>query len=121
MIKNYNEETKIEDVIEHLDGMLDKLWSIVVAEICKDFMPRNMASIFIESTMTHKDLHCLKRIDAHGVLKGVIPTSICREMKKWSKEDNDIDMGWERTDGFTYGFRVKEVKSYASFMLESYE
>ena len=30
-------------------------------------------------------------------------------------------MGWERTDGFTYGVRVKEVNSYASFMLESYE
>ena len=42
-------------------------------------------------------------------------------MKKWSKEDEDIDMGWERTDGFTYGVRVKKVKSYASFMVESYE
>ena len=37
------------------------------------------------------------------------------------EESEDIDMGWERTDGFTYGARVKEVKSYASFMLESYE
>ena len=42
-------------------------------------------------------------------------------MKKWSKEAKDIDIGWERTDGFTYGVRVKEVNSYASFMLESYE
>ena len=25
MRKNYNEETKIEDVLEHLDGMLDKI------------------------------------------------------------------------------------------------
>ena len=31
MSKNYNEETKIEDVLECIDGMLDKLWSIVVA------------------------------------------------------------------------------------------
>ena len=30
-------------------------------------------------------------------------------------------MGWERIDGFTYGVRVKEVNSYASFMVESYE
>ena len=42
-------------------------------------------------------------------------------MKKWSKEAKDIDMGWERTDGLTYGVRVKQVKSYASFMVESYE
>ena len=71
--------------------------------------------------MTHKDLQCLKRIDAHGVLKEVNSTSICREMKKWSKEAEAIDMGWERTDGFTYGVRVKQVNSYASFMVESYE
>ena len=42
-------------------------------------------------------------------------------MKKWRKEAEDIDMGWERTDGLTYGVRVKQVKSYASFMVESYE
>ena len=60
-------------------------------------------------------------INAHGVLKGVNPTSVCREMKKWSEEDEDIDMGWQRTDGFTYGFRVKQVNSYACFMVESYE
>ena len=30
-------------------------------------------------------------------------------------------MGWERTYGFTYGVRVKQVNSYASFMVESYE
>ena len=30
-------------------------------------------------------------------------------------------MGWERTDGFTYGVRLKQVNSYASFMVESYE
>ena len=42
-------------------------------------------------------------------------------MKKWSKEAEDIDMGWERTDGLTYVVRVKQVKSYASFMVESYE
>ena len=81
-------------------------------------MPRNMASIFIESSMTHKSLQCLNQIDQHGVLKGVNATSVCREMKKWSKEAEDIDMGWERTDGFTYGVRVKEVNSYASFMLQ---
>ena len=67
-------------------------------------MPRNMALVFIESTMTHKYLQCLKRIDAHGVLKGVNPTSVCREMKNWSKEAEDIYMGWERIDGFAYGF-----------------
>ena len=47
MSKNYNKGTKIEDVLEHLDGMLDNLRSIFVAEIHKDFMLRNMASIFI--------------------------------------------------------------------------
>ena len=30
-------------------------------------------------------------------------------------------MGWERTDSLTYGVRVKQVKSYAFFMVESYE
>ena len=30
-------------------------------------------------------------------------------------------MGWQRTDGFTYGFMVKQVNSYASFMVESQE
>ena len=30
-------------------------------------------------------------------------------------------MDWERTDGLTYGVRVKQVKSHASFMVESYE
>ena len=25
MSKNYNEDTKVEDVLEHIDGMLDKL------------------------------------------------------------------------------------------------
>ena len=58
---------KFEDVLEHLDGMLDKTRSIVVEAIHKDFMSRNMASVFIESSMTHKALKCLKRIDSHGV------------------------------------------------------
>lgn len=30
-------------------------------------------------------------------------------------------MGWERTVGLTYGVRVKQVNSYASFMVDSYE
>ena len=119
--KTYNEESKIEHFIEYLDGILNKIRSIVVEEIRKDFMPRNMASLFIESSMTHKNFQCLKNIESHGVLKGVNATSVCREMKKWSKEAEDIDMGWERTDGFTYGVWVKEVKSCSSFMLESYE
>ena len=121
MSKNYSEDSKFEDVLEHLDGVLHKLRSIVMQEIRNDFMPRNMASVFIESSMSHKALQCLKRIDHHGVLQGVSPTSVSKEMKKWSKEAEDIDMGWERTDGLTYGVRVKQVKSYASFMVESYE
>ena len=56
MSKNYNEKSKIENVLEHLDGMLDKIQSIVVVEICKDFMPRNMALVFIESSINHKPL-----------------------------------------------------------------
>ena len=84
-------------------------------------MLRNMASVFIESSMSHKDLQCMKKIDRHGVLQGVSPTSVFKEMKKWSKEAEDIDMGWEKTDGLTYGVRVKQVKSYDSFMVESYE
>ena len=52
--------------------------------------------------MSHKALQCLKRIDCHGVLQGVSPTSVSKEIKKWSKEAEDIDMGWERIDGFTY-------------------
>ena len=90
-------------------------------EIRNDFMPRNMASVFTESSMSHKDLQCLKQIDRHGVLQGVSLTSVSKEMKKWSKEAEDIDMGWERTDGFTYGFQVKEVNSYYFSMVESYE
>ena len=90
-------------------------------KIRKDFMPRNKDSVFIESSMTHKSLQCLNQIDSHGVLNGVDATSVCREMKKWRKEAKDIDMGWERTNGFTYGFQVKQVNAYASFMLESYE
>jgi len=121
MSKNYSEDSKFEDVLEHLDGVLHKLRSIVMQEIRNDFMPRNMDSVFIESSMSHKALQCLKRIDRHGVLQGVSPTSVSKEMKKWSKEDEDIDMGWERTDGFTYGVRFKQVNSYASFMVESYE
>ena len=42
-------------------------------------------------------------------------------MKRWSKEAEDIDMGWERTDGLTYEVRVTQVKLYVSFMVESYE
>ena len=80
-----------------------------------------MDFVFIESSMSHKSLQCLKRIDCHGVFQGVNPTSISKDMKKWSKEAKDIDMGWERTDGLTYGVRLKQVNSYASFMLESYE
>ena len=79
-------------------------------EIHNDFMPRNMASIFIKSSMSHKALQCLKRIDHHGVLQGVSPTSVSKEMKNWSKEVEDIDMGWERIDDITYGVRVKKVK-----------
>lgn len=30
-------------------------------------------------------------------------------------------MGWKRTNGLTYGVRVKQVKPYAPFMVESYE
>ena len=121
MSKKYSEDSKFEDVLEHLDGVLYKLRSIVMQEIRNDFMPRNIAYVFIESSMSHKALQCLKRIDRHGVLQGVSPTSVSKEMKKWSKEAEDIDMGWERTDGLTYGVRVKQVKSYASFMVESYE
>ena len=91
-----------------------------MVEIRKDFMPRNMASIFIESSMNHKSLQCLNWIDSHGVLKGVNATLVCIEMKKWIKEAEDIDMGWEINNGFTYGVRVKQVNSYASFMVESY-
>ena len=91
------------------------------AKIRKDFMPWSMVLVFIKSSMTHKALQCMKIIDAHGALKGVNPTSVCREMKKWIKEAEDIDMGWDRIDGFTYGFRVKQVNSYASFMVELYE
>ena len=58
--KTYNEESKIEDVIEHLDGILNKIRSIVVVEIRKYFMPRNMDSVFIASSMTHKSFKCLK-------------------------------------------------------------
>ena len=68
--------------------------------------------------MIHKDLQCLKWISSHGVLKGVNPTSTSKEMKKWRKEVEDIDMGWKRSNGLTYGVRVKQVKSYASFMVE---
>ena len=49
-------------------------------------MPRNMASVFIESCMTHKSLQCLKKIDSHGVLKGVNATSLCREIKSGAKK-----------------------------------
>ena len=58
--KTYNEEYKIEDVIEHLDVIINTIRSIVLVNIRKDFMPRNMASVFIESSMTHKSLQCLK-------------------------------------------------------------
>ena len=99
--------------------MLDKLRPIIVVEIRNNFMSRNMDSVFIESIMIHMALQCLKIIDSHGVLKEFNPTSFCREMKRRSKEDEDIDMGWERIDGFTNGFWVKQVNSYyASFMVE---
>ena len=83
--KTYNEESKLEDVIEHLDGILNKNRSIVVVEIRKYFMPRKMGSVFIESSMTHQSLQCLKQIDSYGVLKGVNATSVCREIKKCRK------------------------------------
>ena len=54
MSKNYSEDSKFEDVLEHLEGVLHKLQSIVMQEIRNDFMPRNMASVFIESSMNHK-------------------------------------------------------------------
>ena len=90
-------------------------------DIRNDFMPRNMASKFIESIIIHKVFLCLKWIDSHSVLKGVNPTSVSKEMKKWSKDAEYNFMGWERTDGLTYGVRVKQVNSYASFMVDSYE
>ena len=37
MSKNYNEESKIEEVLEHLDAVLNKIRSIVVEENRKDF------------------------------------------------------------------------------------
>ena len=76
--KMYNEEYKIEDVIEHLDVIINTIRSIVAVEIRKNFMPRIMASVFIESSMNHKSLQCLKQIDSHGVLKGFNATSVCR-------------------------------------------
>ena len=121
MSKNYSENSKIEDALEHLDGVIHKVQSIIMQEIHNDFIPRNMASLFMESSISHKALQCLKQIDSHGVLQGVSPTYVSKEMKKWRKEVGDIDMGWERTVGLTYGVRVKHVKSYASFMVESYE
>jgi hypothetical protein len=30
-------------------------------------------------------------------------------------------MGWERTNGFTFGVMVKKVEAYSSYMVESYE
>ena len=62
--------------------------------------------------MTHKSLQCPNRIYAHGVLKGVNPTYVCMEIKKWSKEVEDIYMDWERTNGLTYRFRVNQENSY---------
>lgn len=86
MRKNYNEESKIEGVLEYLDGVLDIIQSIVVQEIRNDFMSRNMDSVFIESNMTHKALQSLKLIDYHGVLKGVNPISASKKMKRWRKK-----------------------------------
>ena len=57
MKKNYCEEYKIEDLPEHINGVLDKLQSIVVIEIYNDFI---MALEFIESSMVDKDFKCLK-------------------------------------------------------------
>ena len=68
MSKNYSEDSKFEDVLEHLDGVLHKIQSIVMQEICNDFIPRSMASVLIQSSMSHKALQCLNRIDRHGVL-----------------------------------------------------
>ena len=48
MRKNYSEDSKFEDVIEHLDGVFHKLRSIVMQEIRNDFMPRNMDFGFID-------------------------------------------------------------------------
>ena len=90
-------------------------------EIRNDFMPRNMASVFIESSMTHKSLHCLNLIYRNGVLQELSLASVSKDMNKWSKEAEDIDKGWERNDGLTYGVRVKQVNSYACCMVESYE
>lgn len=121
MSKNYSEESEIEDILEHLDGVLNKIHFFLVQGIRNDFIPRNMDLVFTKSSMSHKALQCPKWIDSHGALKGVNLTSFSKEMKRWSKEVEDIYMGWERTNGFTYGGRVKQVKSYASFMVESYE
>ena len=70
--------------------------------------------------MNHKALQCLKRINCHGVLQGISSASVSKDMNTWSKEAEDIDMGWERIYGLTYGVRVKQVKSYASFMVDSF-
>jgi hypothetical protein len=104
---NFVASSKVEYLIEHLDGVLENIHSVVVEDICKKFTPRNMASMFIESSMTHKALQCLKHIDNHGLFKGVNATSICEEMKIWSNEADKLNMGWERTDGFTFGVRSK--------------
>lgn len=101
--------------------MLDNIEAIVVKEIHNYFMPRNITLVLIESSMSHKDLLSMKWIDSHGILKGVNLTLASMEMTVWSKEDKNIEMGWERTDGFTYGVKVNHVKSYASFMVESCE
>jgi hypothetical protein len=42
MNKNHIEEPTIEDIIEHLDGVLDKIRSTVMQEVCNNFIPRNM-------------------------------------------------------------------------------
>ena len=56
MRKNYSEDSKFEDVLEHLDGVFHKLRLIVMQEIRNDFIPRNMDSVFIESIIIHGDL-----------------------------------------------------------------
>jgi hypothetical protein len=90
---NFLSSSKVEYLLEHLDGVLENILLVVVEDIHKKFTPRNMSSMFIEPSMTHKALYCLKHIDNHGLFKRVSVMSICEEVQIWSNEDEKLSMG----------------------------
>jgi hypothetical protein len=74
-----------------------------------------------DSGITHKALEALKAIDQFGVFKNITHANVVQEFKNFKNDVYRNGLGWQHTDGATYGVQVNDVKMWATYMVLLYE